>query len=110
MASAKFPLVAGGPRRLEISWGTFWNEIIIMFDGREVGRIPSKTEHNQGTSIRLPDGSEIHVRLVQSFVNSELQVTYNGRPLPGSASDPATRVKRAGYILCFIAGFYGLCA
>src|SRR6185436_12158876 len=54
------------------------------------------------------DGSTLKVQLVQAFASVELQVTRNGRPLPGSASDPIERVKAAGYIIYFIAGLSGL--
>jgi len=108
MPSAKFSLETGGPKRIEITWRMGWKDIVVQFDGEEVGRIPSRTELKQGRSFTLPDGSELHVRLKESFGNVELQVSRDGRPLPGSASDPAQRLKAAGYIIYFIAALSGV--
>ncbi len=103
MASTKFALEPGGPKRLEITSGAFWTNVNIRLDDVLVGQIPSKSELIEGRSFPLSDGSELHVKLAQSFGSVELQVTRNGKPLPGSTSDPATRVATAGYIIYFIA-------
>src|SRR3954468_13841258 len=104
MPSAKFALEAGGPKRLEVSWSGFWKNIAVRLDGDEVGSIPTKAELKQGRSFTLPDSSVIHVKLAESVGNVEIQLTRDGRPLPGSAADPLQRVKTAGGIVYFIAG------
>lgn len=108
MPSRKLALDPGGPKRLTVSWSGLWKNIAIHLDGAEVGSIPSKVELQQGRSFTLPDASILHVKLTQGFANVELQVTRDGRPLPGSASDPAEQVKQAGYIVYFIAGLSGV--
>ena len=40
---------------------------------------------------------------MKSPVDTELRLTRDGRPLPGSVSDPYERVRLAGYITLFIA-------
>jgi hypothetical protein len=52
----------------------------------------------------LPDNSHVRVQLVAKLGSAELRVTRDGRPLPGSASDPTQRIKLAYGILFFIAG------
>lgn len=105
MAKATFALEAGGPQRLELSWGMFWKNFQITLDGQQVGTVEGGQKAlKEGAEFRLPDGSTLHVQLVQSAMNVELRVLRNGAPLPGSASDPAQRVKSAAYLLYFLAG------
>ncbi|NTV00878.1 MAG: hypothetical protein HGA55_07145, partial [Methanoregulaceae archaeon] len=57
-----------------------------------------------GQEFRLVDGSTIKVQLVNKFMSPELQVMRNGLPLPGSSSDPQTRLKNAYLMVYFVAG------
>jgi len=105
MAKTQFALEAGGPKRLELSWGMFWKNFQVTLDGKQVGSVSGgQKELKDGVEFRLPDGSELHVQLVQNAMNVELQVLRNGAPLPGSATDPEQRVKSAAYLLYFLAG------
>lgn len=105
MAKTKLSLEAGGPQRLELSWGFSWKNFQVTLDGQQVGTVTGgQKELKEGVEFRLPDGSMLHLQLVQSAMNVELRVLRNGVPLPGSASDPAQRVKNAAYLLYFLAG------
>lgn len=104
MAKQRFALEANGPKRLEISWGMFWRNITVRLDGQVIGTVPSKKELAQGYDIFLPDTSLLNIKLARTFVTQELQVLRNGQPLPGSASDPQSRVKTAANVIFFIAG------
>jgi hypothetical protein len=105
MAKTKLALEAGGPQRLELSWGMSWKNFQITLDGQQVGTVAGgQKELKEGVEFRLSDGSTLHIQLVQSAMNVELRVLRNGVPLPGSASDPAQRVKNAAYLLYFLAG------
>jgi hypothetical protein len=108
MPTAWFALDPGGPKRLEVRWAGAWKDVAIHLDGAPIGAIPSKAELQEGRSFTLPDRSILHVKLVRSFADIELQVTRNGAPLPGSATDPAERVRLAGSITLFIAVCSGL--
>ncbi len=104
MAKQRFALETNGPKRLEISWGMFWRNITVRLDGQVVGTVPSKKELSQGYDIFLPDTSLLSIKLARTFITQELQVLRNGQPLPGSASDPQSRIKAAANVLFFIAG------
>lgn len=105
MATKKLALEPGGPTRLELSWGMFWKNFQVTLDGKPVGTVEGgQKELKQGVEFRLPDGSNLHIQLVSGAMNVELQVTRDGKPLPGSASDPAQRVQTAAYMLYFLAG------
>jgi hypothetical protein len=104
MATTKLALEAGGPARLELSWGLFWKNFRVMLDGQLVGTVDGgQKQLKEGVEFTLPDGSNLRIQLVQSAMNVELRVLRNGAPLPGSASDPAKRVQSAAYLLYFLA-------
>lgn len=105
MASKKLSLEAGGPQRLELSWGMFWKNFRVVLDGKEVGTVTGGAkELKQGVDFPLPDGTQLRIQLIQGAFNVELQALRDGVPLPGSASDPEQRIKTAAYLLYFLAG------
>src|SRR5690349_9384101 len=93
MPKQTFALEAGGEKRLEVSWGGMFKNTTVSLDGNSIGVIPDQKALLAGQEFRLPDGSTIKVQLVRSFISTELRVFRNGQPLPGSASDPLTRLK-----------------
>jgi hypothetical protein len=105
MAKQVLALEQGGPKRLEISWeGTFKN-FTIKLDGSEVGKLADQNALKLGQSFGLPDGSTLSVKLKSATLASELEVLRNGKPVPGSATDPVTRLSSAWGVLYFIGGF-----
>lgn len=109
MPSLKFALDPGGPERLEVSFSGMWKDIVVHLDGQPIGAIPSVIELHQGQSFTLPDGSVLHiVKRTRSLGNVELQVTRDGKLLPGAGADPAQQVKWAAHILYLVAMFTGL--
>ncbi len=105
MPKQDFSFETNGPKRLEISWGMFWKNITIRLDGIELGTIASQMEFRQGKEYSLPDGSKLFVRLANSLMGQEVQVTRDGKPVPGSSSHPETRIRSAYTLLYFIAGW-----
>ncbi len=103
MPTTTFAIEPGGPKRLEVRWTGPYQDVAIHFDGAQVGAIPSRAELEKGKSFTLPDRSVLHIELAKSFADLELRLTRDGLPLPGSVSDPAERVRLAGYITLFIA-------
>jgi hypothetical protein len=102
--SQSFTLEANGPQRLNISWRAQFKKVFVSLDGNTIGIIHDKKELSAGQEFRLPDGSSIRIQLVRILTELELQVLRNGQPLPGSASHPQTRLKRASQIIYWAAG------
>src|SRR5690242_1086047 len=71
-------------------------------DGNVVGVVPGQRELKAGSDVRLMDGSTLRVQLVRGLLSQEVRVLRDGIPLPGSASDPAQRLKTAYGILFFL--------
>jgi len=104
MAKQSYSLEPGGPKRLEISWKGFFKNTTITLDGMLLGTIPDHMALRTPQEYKLVDGSLLKVQLVQNLSGAEMQVTRNGVPLPGSASNPETKVNTAAGIIFFIAG------
>lgn len=111
MPSLKLPIEPEGPKRLEITWEGLYNHMTVSFDDEHLADVP-KDEAERGTSVRLPDGSTLSIELrgVGAFgTRKELHLARDGKPLPGTAGDPETAAKTAGYLLYFLAGMNALC-
>lgn len=104
MPKQTYAFEPNGPKRLEVSWKAFFKEITVRLDGLIIGRIEDRDALRVGQEFRLNDGSLVKVQLAYNLAGSELQVTRNGQPLPGSASSPETRIKTAAAVIYFIAG------
>jgi hypothetical protein len=102
-----FPLAAGEKARLEVSWKLFWKDIEVRLDGKLVGAIPDKRALEEGREFGLDDGTRVRVQLETGFGRVELRVLRDGKPLPGSDSDPETRLKVAAGLIWFVAAMSG---
>ncbi len=104
MPKQTYALEPDGQRRIEVSWKGIWKNISVSLDGQILGVIPDQKALAAGQEFPLADGSSIKVQLVGKLYSTELRVLRNGQPLPGSASDPLTRVKTAYGLIYFVAG------
>lgn len=102
MPSRKFALEKGQKKRLKISWGFMWKNIVIEQDDREIGTIPGKKEMEQGREFKLDDGSILKVQLVMTLFYPQLKIYRNGKPLPGSDADPIHTLMYAYGIIFFV--------
>ncbi|HET7143114.1 MAG TPA: hypothetical protein VFI68_03750 [Anaerolineales bacterium] len=100
MPKLKYALERGGDKSLEISWKGRFKNTEVRLKGNLIGVIPNKKVLRTGQIFQLPDGTSLKVQ----FVKSELRVLRNDKPLPGSISDPVTRLAQAFGIIYFIAG------
>ena len=104
MRTRRFRLEEGGPKRLQLSWRSHYEELWASVDGVQVGQSLSKEALRHGELWRLPDGSRLGVRLHTGGLQL-LLVERDGRPLPGSQGHPMTWVRGAAYSLllaCFV--------
>ncbi|WIG97628.1 hypothetical protein [Myxococcus sp. SDU36] len=105
MGSKKLALEAGGPPRLELSWGWGWKRFTVTLDGKVVRTLDGgAAELKRGVFFNLPDGSTLNVLLQSGAFRTGLEVVRNGEVVPGSDTDPAQQVKRAAHLLYFLAG------
>ncbi len=104
MPSQSYSLEPNGPRNLTVSWKAMYKDMTVTYKDKVIGTFASQKDLSKGQDFRLPDGSKLHIQLVNKVFNTELQVTRNGLPLPGSASDPLTRLKNAYLMIYLIAG------
>ena len=104
MPKLSYALEAGGEKRLQVSWKGMYKNVTVSLDGNAVGIIPDRKALSAGQEFRLPDGSTIKVQLVSNVMTTELQILRDGQPLPGSSSDPQTKLSIAYGLVYFVAG------
>lgn len=104
MPTKSYALETDGPKRLTASWKGKYEQLHLTLDGKEVLYVPSATELEAGCSTTLPDGRHLRAQLMTSFRSRELYLDLDGKPLPGSAGDPLTRIWNAAGLLYFIGG------
>ena len=104
MPKQSYPFEKDGPKRLELSWKALWKDLTIRLDGEQIGAIPTHKELTAGKEFTLPDSSILKVQLIDRIYATNLQLLRNGQPLPGSASDPQSRLRTAYILLYLLAG------
>jgi hypothetical protein len=104
MPIKSYPLDQGGEERLTVSWKSFWKNFTIELDGSIIGTLQGQKELQQGRTFELSDGSNLEIKLVRTWSSTTLQILRNGKPLPGSGSDPTTKLKQSYGLLYFIGG------
>lgn len=104
MPSRTYTIKDGNQYKIELSWKGLWKNMTVKCNFQPIGTFADNKELKAGKEFQLPDGSMLRVQLVSSMTKTELQVLHNGKPIPGSDSDPAQRIKVAAGIVFFVAG------
>lgn len=105
MPRSGYALEPGGPKRLELSWGAFFSskKFVVTLDGNVIAEAHSFSALKQGLSAELPDGSTLSITLKTGIAQNELEVLRDGRPLPGSPTDPQQLIKLAAGVVFLLA-------
>ncbi len=104
MPSKTYYLDAAKTEVLTAKWGMFFKNLEVSYNGQSLGTVPSKQALEQGYEFSLPDGRSLVAQLTRNVYQPELELRLSGQPVPGSATDPRERLKRAWYTLLFIGG------
>lgn len=103
MPKQNFKLSPQDARLVSVEWKGMWKNVQVGFDGKPLGTIPDSKALKAGQTFSLPDGTQLGVRL-KTGVQAGLEITRDGRPLPGSGGDPEVQLKLARGIVWFIGG------
>jgi hypothetical protein len=103
MPTNTFYLDAARTEAVTASWGMFFRNFRLDYQGQELGRL-TPAELKAGHEFALPDGRRLLVRLQQKFGAQGLDFQVDGQPLSGSVNDPLTQIKTAFAVIMFIAG------
>jgi hypothetical protein len=98
--SRAYPFERGGAARLELRWRASFKEIRVLVDGATVSTLERAKIPKDGTTLRLPDGTTLAVRL-RGILGIEL--LRDGAPLPGSDLDPARLLRNAAVLMAVAA-------
>ncbi len=104
MPKLHYALESGGPKRLELAWEGLYRNFTVKLDSAVIGPVVDAAALAAGHSLTLPDGSSLVLQTQGSRLVNELRVRRDGQPLPGSATDPAQRVRLASQLILLIAG------
>lgn len=100
MPTRTFRLEEGGPKRLELSWRGNFEHFQVRVDGGLLGE-SERQALSRGESWRLPDGSQLGVKLHHEGFRL-LLVEREGRPVPGSEGHPTAAARSAAWWLLFL--------
>jgi hypothetical protein len=103
MPKQNFKLSPQDARLVSVEWKGMWKNVQVGFDGQPLGTIPDSKALKAGQTFSLPDGTQLGVRL-KTGMQAGLEITRDGRPLPGSGGDPEVQIKLARNIVWFIGG------
>jgi hypothetical protein len=106
MPRKRYALERDDLRRLELVWQNGWKNMTVHLDGELLGTIPTRQDLLAGREYTLSDGSTLQVKLAKRTIDSELHILRDGRPVPGSYSDPVARYKLAYGILLGVTAVY----
>lgn len=104
MPTLRYPLDANGPKRLELAWEGYYRNFTVKLDDQLISQVSGPQALSAGRTLALPDGSTLLLRSSGVPLFNELRVWRNGQPLPGSAADPALRLRNTYQIILLIAG------
>ncbi|MEO7330575.1 MAG: hypothetical protein ABI193_18515, partial [Minicystis sp.] len=99
MGTLEYALVPRGRKRLKLLFTGPWETAVVELDGATIWTMERKSQLDRGHRLRLADGSELLLKLVQAYGTTELHVTRDGVPLPGSPSDPSRRANQASHLI-----------
>lgn len=102
MPSRTFALEPRGPKRLAVSWKRGWRDLEVKLDARPLLTIPTSKELKDGREVQVAAGQVLKVQLRQTFFGSDLLISLNGRPVPGTG--PEARLATAYGTIYFIGG------
>jgi hypothetical protein len=87
-----------------LTWKFPWRNMVVSVDGVDVGFIDGRAELKAGKEFEPSPGEKLRIQLVQKGFVTELQATWNGEPLDGSDSHPASRIGAASGVAYFLGG------
>ena len=95
MPKRQYSLVEGGPQRLLLEWGLGFRNLTATLDGAEVLKFESIDPLKLGRKADLASGDTLEIKLERKPFSTELQVWWNGTPVPGTSGDPETQLSAA---------------
>jgi hypothetical protein len=105
MPTRAYPIEDGGEKRLELSWERGYRDLVVRYDGAEVGREPGGVAVLRGGKrFTLPDGNKLDVFHTSASGGSGLQLLVNGRHIPGSVGGPLFKLRNASWALYILGG------
>jgi hypothetical protein len=81
------------------NWGFFYRNFTVSYAGQELMATDPDAKIAKGRHYLLPDGRVFTAQLIENSYPQHLELLIDGRPVPGSGTDPREQVKQAWYLL-----------
>jgi len=104
MPKQKLAFERGGTKQIELNWQLPWRNMTVSAGARALGQFADRAELTAGKDFPLEGGSVLRVRLRRELGLPVLDVLRDGKPLPGSASDPQQRLNVAVFMIFLLGG------
>jgi len=109
MAMQSFKLDKDGPKRVGLTWKGIYKQAVVTFDGEPLGPPIADLRKDAGPhSYTLPDGLgtlTVGYHKKQGLMDQpRVELSHDGRPLPGTGGDPRTAITLGAGVMWFIAG------
>jgi hypothetical protein len=83
-------------------WGFFYQNFTVSYNGHVLTATDPEAKIAKGRHYLLPDGRIFSAQLKENTYPQHLELLIDGRPVPGSGTDPREQVKQAWYVLLFL--------
>ncbi|TNF32238.1 MAG: hypothetical protein EP329_10895 [Deltaproteobacteria bacterium] len=108
MPKQSFKLDKDGPKRVGLSWKGIYKQLQVTLDGEPLGAPIDDLRKDVGPHrYALPQGlGELAVGYHKkngAFDQPRVELSLNGRPLPGTGGDPRTAITLGAGVMWFIA-------
>jgi hypothetical protein len=109
MPTKTFYLDKESTESIVINHGYNWKNLTITKNGELIGQVENVKNLKEGRTFQLSNDKRlsIHLRIKFGFIQ-ELEILLNGKPIPGSGTEPNQQVKQVYQLLLFIAVFNAL--
>ena len=87
---------------LQLEWGMFFRNFTASYQGFVLEPIATGTVNKGGLHYALPDGRALSITVKSGIGTQDMEVLLDEKPLPGSATHPLERIKKAWYALLFV--------
>ena len=93
--------------KLDLYWKGSFKDFTIKLDNNELGVIKTKKELKEGREFITGHNKKLEIRLVMQLgIFPCIEILFNGKPVPGTMTDPKRQLTDIFYFVLFIAVLY----
>lgn len=95
LKTKEYPLAVAGGTTLKTTWQNGYNNFTVILGDKTLGRFASQSELRKGRHFQLDKESTLFVKYRFRYLQPEILILLNGKPVTGTAADPSVGFKNA---------------